>query len=188
MKEVTAETAAGGYVYSVTYREFLNSQEILDTVEGGDAAVVGIVNASQRQNALQGGKNTVLAAVQRIVKLFPADVREGTRDDEGNIVTPGVVDALNAGDLESFAAQHGVDLGDALDKLTEAVEAHRETALAYTIGKARGAGGLTQKDQQAIGKRVAQHIITTGKQPSQKEMAEIMRELGLEGKLANVAG
>jgi hypothetical protein len=146
MREVTATTETAGFEYEVTYRAFESVEEILQTVDGGEEAVLAIVNSAQRQNALQGGKSVVLTAI----KALP----------EGE-----------APSLENEA-------------LATAIQKHRETALAYTIGKPRGAtGGLTQKDKAALGTKVAEYTISNGKPPSQREMQEIMAELGLTDKI-----
>lgn len=149
MRTITTTTKAGDFEYEISYKEFEDHAEILSTVEGGDATVASIVNASQRQNALQGGKAEVLKAVNALKA------------------------AQDSGDAEAIA--------EAEAALDEAVNGHRETALGYVIGKPRGGagGGPTKKTKASLGERITEYTLTHGKPPSQKELADMMRELGI---------
>lgn len=149
MRNITTSTKAGDHEYSVTYREFESLDEVLATVDGGADSVLGIVNSAQRQNALQGAKAEVLKAFNAL------QVAQQTGDE--NTVA------------EAEAA------------LAEAEEKHRESALGYTIGKPRSgaSGGVTKKTQATLGERITAYVQEHGKPPSQAQMSEIMKELGI---------
>lgn len=149
MKNVTDNTSAAGFEYPITYREFESFEELESTVDGGRATILQIVNASQRQNALQGAKDAVKKAV-----------------------------------LALKAAEAGTDAEateEARTALDEAVAAHQESALGYTIGKPRGGsgGGPTKATKATLGEKITEYTISNGKPPSQKELAAMMEELGI---------
>ena len=67
MREVTAETQTQEVKYNLTYFEFESLAEAVefwnDQGLNGEEVARDIINASQRQNALQGGKDEVRQAV-----------------------------------------------------------------------------------------------------------------------------
>jgi len=130
MRDVTAQTAAAGFEYQITYREFESLSEILDTVDGGEETVVAIVNSAQRQNALQGDKGDVREAVE----------------------------------------EHGGDSAEA----QEAIEAHRESAYGYVIGRPRGrSSGVTKTAARKFGEKLREQL-------GEEELQEMAEEMGIE--------
>lgn len=64
MRTKSTTTKAAGHEYEISYQEFESLAEVLETVDGGEATALAIINAAQRQNAMQGAKATVVAAVE----------------------------------------------------------------------------------------------------------------------------
>lgn len=68
MRTVTVPTKAGDYEYEVTYQEFESLDEAraywAEQGENPDEVLLGILNASQGQNAKQNGKEDVRKALK----------------------------------------------------------------------------------------------------------------------------
>lgn len=149
MRQVSVTTRAGSHEYSVTYQEFETLDEVRSTVDGGEDAILGIINASQRQNALQGPKAEVLKAVKALET------------------------ATATGDEAEIASAEA-----ALNEAEEAArEATGNYIIGRPRGGT--GGKPTKKAQASLGEAITQYVQDHGKPPSQAEMARIMAELNI---------
>jgi hypothetical protein len=182
MKTITDTTRAGVYEYGISYNEFTTIDEARSQIDGGDAGILGNLNASQRQNAMQGGKGAVLAAVNVALAKFAGVPDDASAKAKAAAVASYVEGrTLNADGTVNEEGRKALNAElDADPGVAEARKAHQDAALAYVLGKARASNGQpTKAQQQKIGERVTSHILTHGKPPSAKEMDAIMAELGV---------
>jgi hypothetical protein len=150
------ETEAAGHKYTVEVPQAESLQAVLDAYKeagkNGEEILLAIWNSGNEQGAKQGQKTPVREAV------------EGPDGEQGE----------------------GEEKTTKEERIQKAVEKHQAAARQFIQGAPRGGGGqkhesgLTKKQREDLGTKIAMEMATTGAMPSRARMEEIAKELGID--------